>query len=84
MTQQGAKMSHYLDVLIINNFKSCKSIEVKLSEFTPIIGYNNAGKSNILSAVEWLFKKKLLSLDDYHDVNMEICVEGKIDRKSVV
>lgn len=51
-------MSHYLDTLTIKNFKSCKHIEVKLSEFTPIIGYNNAGKSNILSAVEWLFKKK--------------------------
>ncbi|MER2981348.1 ATP-dependent nuclease [Serratia bockelmannii] len=71
-------MSHYLDTLTIKNFKSCKHIEVKLSEFTPIIGYNNAGKSNILSAVEWLFKKKVLALDDYHDADMEICVEGKI------
>ncbi|WP_205713166.1 AAA family ATPase [Escherichia sp. E2562] len=32
------------------------------SSFTPLIGYNNAGKSTILNAIEWLFKKKTFVL----------------------
>lgn len=71
-------MPQQLASLKINNFRSCKNIEVELSNFTPIVGYNNAGKSNILSSIEWLLKDRLLPLSDYNDTNQQIIVEGKI------
>ena len=71
-------MSHHLESLSIINYKSCKDLNIKITNLTPIVGYNNAGKSNILSAIEWLFKKKLLTENDYNDKNNEISVTGKI------
>ncbi|MEX9822908.1 ATP-dependent nuclease [Raoultella planticola] len=71
-------MPHQLTSLKINNFRSCKNIDVELSNFTPIVGYNNAGKSNILSSIEWLLKDRLLLPSDYNDITKEIIVEGKI------
>ena len=49
-------MTHHLSKVTIRNFKSIKKVEVQLSCFTPIIGQNNVGKSNILNAVNWLIK----------------------------
>lgn len=72
-------MSHHLTGLKIKNFRSCINIEVELSAFTPIVGYNNAGKSNILSATEWLLKDRLLQQSDYNNASQEICIEGKIE-----
>lgn len=71
-------MPHQLTSLKINNFRSCKNIDVELSNFTPIVGYNNAGKSNILSSIEWLLKDRLLLPSDYNDITKQIIVEGKI------
>ncbi|HGV3499779.1 AAA family ATPase [Klebsiella michiganensis] len=71
-------MTHHLAGLKIKNYRSCKDIEIELSNFTPIVGYNNAGKSNILSSIEWLLKDRLLSQSDYNDITQEISVEGNI------
>ncbi|MFG0452840.1 AAA family ATPase [Shewanella sp. yb_14] len=62
-------MSHYIKQIEIENYKSCKGLTVALTPYTPLVGYNNVGKSNILSALEWLVKEKLLSEGDYNDVN---------------
>ncbi|WP_082970717.1 AAA family ATPase [Morganella psychrotolerans] len=51
-------MSVYIKSLDINNYLSCKNTSFELSPFTPLVGYNNAGKSNILSAIKWLLEKK--------------------------
>ncbi|EHY78646.1 ATP-dependent OLD family endonuclease [Stutzerimonas stutzeri ATCC 14405 = CCUG 16156] len=71
-------MSHILENLKITNFRSCKLVEAKLGAFVPLVGYNNAGKSNILSAVEWLFKGKVLSQSEFFDPLVNIEVEGEI------
>lgn len=71
-------MPHKITNLKILNFRSCKNIEIELSDFTPIVGYNNAGKSNVLSAIEWLLKDRLLQTSDYNDITQEIVIEGKI------
>ncbi|NTZ47763.1 DUF2813 domain-containing protein [Lelliottia aquatilis] len=42
-----------------------------MSPFTPLVGYNNAGKSNILSAVKWLLEKRTLVLEEVF--NKEEC-----------
>lgn len=55
-------MNHHLSKISIKNFRSCKDIDINFSSFTPLIGYNNAGKSTILNAIEWLFKKNFCPL----------------------
>lgn len=69
-------MSHFIESLTISNFKSCKQLAVQLTPYTPMVGYNNAGKSNVLSAIEWLLKDRLLSADYYNDSSNDIVVEG--------
>ncbi|MGR5500745.1 ATP-dependent nuclease [Vibrio sp. DNB22_10_4] len=69
-------MSHLVDSLKIQNYKSCKDITVSLANFTPVVGYNNAGKSNILSALNWLLKPKVIQDTGYFDKDQPIIVEG--------
>ncbi len=71
-------MTHYITALKVENFRSCKQLRLSLAPFVPLVGYNNAGKSNILSALEWLFKERLLPSGDYNDVDSPIVVEGEI------
>lgn len=71
-------MSHYIKNIEIQNYKSCKELTVVLTPYTPLVGYNNVGKSNILSALEWLVKDKLLAESDYNDVNLPVIIEGEV------
>jgi len=50
-----------------------------LSEFTPLVGYNNAGKSNCLSAIQWLIRRASLSDKDFYDRSQPIEVIATID-----
>lgn len=69
---------HYLAEVSITNFRSCVSCTVPLAPFTPIVGYNNAGKSNILAAIRWLVRKWVLSQSDFFDDNEPVVVSGTI------
>ena len=71
-------MSHILTEINISNFKSISSESFELTEFTPLVGYNNAGKSNILEAIKWLLRKKSLVESDFYDTIQPIEIEGKI------
>jgi|GEM_PF-4055624 AAA15 family ATPase/GTPase len=42
---------HRLSQVRIQNYKSIKDLDLKLTDYTPLVGYNNAGKSNILEAM---------------------------------
>lgn len=53
--------------------------ELKLSSFTPLVGYNNAGKSNCLSAIQWLLKKSTLSEKDFFDESLPVEVIATIE-----
>lgn len=72
-------MSHKLSEVRIKNFRSCIDTELKLSEYTPLIGYNNAGKSNALTAIQWLLKKTKLDSKDFFDQASCVEVIGTID-----
>ncbi|WP_146740112.1 ATP-dependent nuclease [Moraxella ovis] len=69
---------HFLDEITINNYRSCKSFNTKLSPYTALVGYNNAGKSNVLLAIQWLLKKSALTKADFFDENQPVEVIGKI------
>lgn len=68
-----------LSEVVINNFCSCAQLSVSLTNFNPIVGYNNSGKSNILRAINWLLRKSVLSSHMFHDAASAITVEGTID-----
>jgi putative ATP-dependent endonuclease of OLD family len=72
-------VSHKLAEVLITNYRSCGSTEVKLSDFTALIGYNNAGKSNIISAIQWLARKSSLQEGDFLNPDDAIEVVGIID-----
>lgn len=72
-------MSHKIFNVVIKNYKSVIDAEFKLSSFTPLVGYNNAGKSNCLSAIQWLLKKSSLSEKDFYDVTQPIEVIATIE-----
>ncbi len=71
-------MTHILSEIKVTNFKSIKSETFELSAFTPLVGYNNAGKSNILEAIKWLLRKNSLSDTYFNNKSLPIKIEGKI------
>lgn len=68
-----------LSEVVIYNFCSCEAVTIPLSNFNPIVGYNNSGKSNILRAISWLLKRSLLPTHMFHHPDDAISVEGLID-----
>ena len=66
---------HRLAQVSISNFRSCKQVSLPLDDFTPIVGYNNAGKSNMLTAIEWLLDASALSATDFTSVKEPVSVE---------
>jgi energy-coupling factor transporter ATP-binding protein EcfA2 len=71
-------MGIQLSSVTITNFRSCKSADLKLSDFTPLVGYNNCGKSNILSAIQWLLRKSSLDINDFNNEESAVEVTGTI------
>ena len=69
---------HLISKIIVENFKSIKSAEFSLSSYTPLVGYNNAGKTNILQALNWLIKKSSLPESYFFDRDKSITVTAEI------
>ena len=63
---------HQIVEMEIRNFRSCKHAKVILEGFTPLVGYNNAGKSNILKCIDALVTAKGLSESNFFDPNKPI------------
>ncbi len=72
-------MGHTISKIHIENFKSIRNQEFELSDFTPLVGYNNAGKSNILEAIKWVLRKSSLSASCFNDITQPIIMVAKID-----
>ena len=47
---------HRTSEITIENFKSIRNASFSLEPFTPLVGYNNAVKTNILRALSWVTK----------------------------
>lgn len=75
----GGFMSHKVSIVEIKNYKSIVKAVLKLSSFTPLVGYNNAGKSNCLSAIQWILKKSSLSDKDFFDSSQSVEVIATIN-----
>jgi putative ATP-dependent endonuclease of OLD family len=72
-------MAHRISQIKIDNYKSIVSETFDLSDYTPLIGYNNAGKSNILYAIKWLLRRSSLGADAFNQTNVAVTMEGIID-----
>jgi len=72
-------MGHKLTELKIENFKSIISEKFDLSDYTPMVGYNNAGKTNILESIKWVLKKSTLKQSDFNNPETPVIVTTKID-----
>jgi putative ATP-dependent endonuclease of OLD family len=72
-------MGHKLTELKVENFKSIISEEFDISDYTPMVGYNNAGKTNILESIKWVLQKSTLKLADFNNPENPVIVTVKID-----
>ncbi|MCZ4251456.1 ATP-dependent nuclease [Pseudoalteromonas shioyasakiensis] len=72
-------MSHKISIVEIKNYKSIVNAVLKLSSFTPLVGYNNAGKSNCLSAIQWILKKSSLTNKDFFDSSLPVEVTATVN-----
>ena len=69
---------HQISRIRIQNYKSIKDAEFHLSAYTPLVGYNNAGKTNILQALSWIIKKSSLPVADFHNPAEPVIVTAEI------
>ncbi|HEI9870275.1 TPA: AAA family ATPase [Morganella morganii] len=69
---------HHISQIRIQNFKSIADGIFPLSHYTPLVGYNNAGKTNIIRAIGWIIKRSSLAPEDFHLTDQPIIVEAEI------
>jgi predicted ATP-dependent endonuclease of OLD family len=72
-------MNHLISQITIKNYKSIIEESFELSAFTPLVGYNNAGKSNMLEAIKWFLRSQSLAESDFNDIAKPVEVIAKID-----
>ncbi|MEZ5521857.1 MAG: AAA family ATPase [Dokdonella sp.] len=71
-------MAVYISDLEIRNFRSCVFASLQLTLFTPLVGLNNCGKSNCLTALQWLVRKAKLGVEDFNDPAQPVQVMGRL------
>lgn len=69
----------HLSRIRILNYRSCKDIEFSINKYSVIVGYNNAGKSNAIYAIQWLLNPTSLGERDFYDPENDIEVYGVIE-----
>ena len=69
---------HQISEIHIENFKSIKDASFTLTGYTPLVGYNNAGKTNILRAVQWAVRKTSLNETDFFSTSEPLIVTATI------
>ena len=65
-----------LSEITISNLRSIRRETFPLSHFTALIGYNNAGKTNILMGIRWLLSHFTLNISFFDDAKIPVEVEG--------
>ncbi|WP_439644100.1 ATP-dependent nuclease [Gemmatimonas sp.] len=69
---------HRLTRVSIQNYRSCADVTVQLAAYTPLVGQNNCGKSNIIGAISWLLRPYALTASEFGVVSSEVMVSGEI------
>lgn len=63
MDEQSPSPSHFLTRVVLRNYKSIASCDVRLSGLTYLVGLNSSGKSNFLDAIHFVRDALAGSLD---------------------
>ena len=72
-------MKHHISNISILNFKSIKNQSFDLSSYTPLVGYNNAGKTNLLEAIKWVLRKSSLPEASFNNVQEKVSMIATIN-----
>lgn len=72
-------MAHIISKLSVENFKSIINQSFEFSSYTPLVGYNNAGKTNILESIKWILKKSSLDVSHFNNPELAITMTAVID-----
>ena len=65
-----------LKSITIRNLRSIREETFPLSDFTALIGYNNAGKRNILMGIRWLLFRSSLNNSYFDNPSQPVEAEG--------
>ena len=65
--------------LVIQNFRSCKAVEINVGSMHAIVGANNAGKSTILRALDFLFNASVRGLNEESFWNKDVAAEIRVE-----
>lgn len=63
----------------LENYRAHKHTKVPLEQFGCLIGENNAGKSSVLHAIQFVLDDKKLTPDDYRDPECPVTVRLRIE-----
>ena len=69
---------HHISNIKVKNFRSISEQSFSLSTYTPLVGYNNAGKTNIMRAIEWIINRASLTRDSFHREDKPVIVEAEV------
>lgn len=69
---------HCIKHVYIENFRLCRKLSLPLSNYTPLVGQNNTGKTTILEAIRWGLAPSTLKESDFCDPFDPIVVALKI------
>lgn len=68
----------FLESVHVKNYRSCYDCLINLEKFSALVGYNNAGKTNILNAINSFLEKKNFAKSDYSNTEFPIEIVAKI------
>lgn len=68
-----------LSTLRIQNFRSCRDIRLTLGNMHALVGANNAGKSTVLRALEFLFNPSTKTLTEESFWNKDTTLEIRVE-----
>lgn len=68
-----------LSSLHIKNFRSCKDVDLEICNMHALVGGNNAGKSTILRALDFLFNPSAKSINEESFWNKDMAQEIRIE-----
>jgi len=69
--------------LIIKNFRSIENLDLKLGKMNALIGPNNSGKTNIMSALNIVLRELYPSIRIFDDGDFFNYVQNKIEIKAI-
>lgn len=73
------RQMHRISSIAIKNFRACRDVLLPLEIYTPLVGKNNAGKSTILEAIQWVLRPTALSVSDFAETARPVLISACID-----